>query len=353
SDVQLSGSAQLDTLPLPGSTVTFTSTGGGTLSSATATVDANGGFSTTFQLPPSGTGSANVTASVSVEGQEVTRDAAISWAGDVRGDRLIWTATADSPSIFHVYKVEPLATTEVFAASAPAGAFGQPVYLRLQQKMVVGFSGAPDSSGWGLLDATGAFEVVKAALTDLTDVPLTVSANGKFQLHQAGVHSCTGGSEGTCSTTYSARIYDGATNALVDEFNPVAGAEYSFMAIGPAGEVLYPETNTGSLQIRRIGGATTSVVGFPASSALAFSTAGDKIYVVHQPDAYEYDLATNASRTLPASIVGNSTVELGGLLWVNPSDAEPRQLHRLDLASGQVADVGAVPASNYWLALVP
>ena len=81
--VPLTGSLTLEGLPLVGQAITLTLAGGGILSAGNLSASDTGHFEATFQPPPDGTGSATVTASTLVEGQTVTKDVLITWAGSL------------------------------------------------------------------------------------------------------------------------------------------------------------------------------------------------------------------------------------------------------------------------------
>ena len=382
SVVELSGSLQLDGLPMPGSTLTLSSAGsGGTLATSTVTVDDTGSFSATFTPPPTGTGSATVTASVEVEGQQVTRDVAVSWTGTVPGDRLVFHGTnVDGQLTLKVSKVEPLATTELFSAAVPNS--GQPpfvqspwMYLRQQQRIVITVL-VGSLRGWAYLDTGGSVELAYSPPPFTDEILTAVGSNGKYRAHWHGYKYCDLSlpEVSACTVTKAVVVYDNATGAVVDQLDPRPYGPFglaSAWAVGPAGELLLPEFGgngspvSTTWYLHKIGGATTAIGSFPGSGA-AFSASGDKAYFGDPSSLVEVVLATGASRTLAP--FGTSRVaatywaiEDGGLLYVDTADPEPRQLHRLDLASGQVTDVGALPVApmddlprlSSWVYMVP
>jgi len=377
AQVPLSGSLRLDGLPMPGTTVTLTHAGsGGTLSTSTVPVDDTGSFTATFQPPPSGTGTATVTATVQVEGQPVTMDAGVSWSGQSRGERLVMVGSNVGGQVtLKVSKVEPAATTEVFSAAVPAAVgppyFGAPfLYQRQQQKLVISAASALDR-GWGILGATGPVDLLHPPLPNTIDDPSCVSSNGKYRAHWYGYEYCDPNlPEGSpCTVTRAVVVYDNATGAVLDQLDPrlsgpngLAGAS----AVGPAGELLMGElVVSGSptsitWYLHRPGGATAAIGSFPVGAA-AFSASGDKAYIGDPSNLVEVVLATGASRSLPAfgtpAVAAMSwAVELDAILYADSADPEPRQLHRIDLFSGLVTDVGLLPSSpslSWSLTLVP
>jgi hypothetical protein len=289
----------------------------------------------------------------------------VAWGGAVRGDRLVFHGTNVGGQLtLKVSTVEPLATTEVFSATVPASppGLGSPfVYLRQQQQMVIGVSTGA-GAGWAYLGAGGSVDLAYPPVAYTTDQPTAVGSNGRYRAHWYGYEFCdTSLPEGTpCDVTKTVVVYDNATGGVVDQFDPrLFGPSglTSASAVGPAGELLLAGVGTGTWYLHQPGGATTAVGDYPWAVGAAFSVSGDKAYFGDPTHLVEVVLATGATRTLPtfgtpAVAAVSWTIELDALLYIDSADPEPRQLHRMDLASGAVTDVGTLPSSA-WLYLVP
>ena len=167
AQVPLSGSLQLDGLPMPGTTVTLTSAGsGGTLSTSTVPVDDTGSFTATFQPPPSGTGAATVTASVEVEGQAVTRDVAVSWVDGVKKIALSCWGTRSTADIC---LVNPDGTGLTNLTNGASGDSVEPAWSRDRSK--IAFRCQVTDPGICTMnpDGTGLVEVISTPQQHLVD----------------------------------------------------------------------------------------------------------------------------------------------------------------------------------------
>ncbi len=358
---KVTGTLHLDGIPMSGATVALSETGGGTLSSSTATVDDTGGFEITFSTPTDRSGSATVTASLEVEGQTLTRDVPVSWAKAPPPDRLILAYT---PGYFlKVFKMEPTGATELFRFAAMTGEIQNnynSLYLRNQNRMVVHIG-----HGWGLVDPAGVVEMTYTSDPGFYEVPAAVGTSGKFRVHTFDQVICPPGGESACDLIQKLRLYENATNTLVDEFAVLAnGHRYGGLAVGPAGEVLYfdlsqdfPSPAPDSWYLRPADGGPTRMLGtFPGHAA--FSPAGDKAYFqvpYVTGDIDEVDLATGAIRRLSPSLGSpvDFSIEPGALLYWYWTSVTDRELIRLDLATGQETAIGPMGPELDVASLIP
>ena len=377
--VQVAGTLHLDGIPMPGTTVTLSDAGGGTISSSTATVDDTGGFEVTFLTPVDGSGSATVTASVEVEGQTLTRNVPISWAGAAPLDRLVISLDMGGRQI-RVQKVEPSSTTEIFFTSfvnQPAAFWidtTDALYLRLQNSVVVTLRDwlDPNSLGWGIMDAAGNLDPVRPPVRNYTSeslFPGGVSHNGKYRAHQFSQTTCVPGSDGNvCTTDVTIRIYENGTNAMVGETGTVVhGRWIECLAVGPAGEILFLDNDrlntspgTGVWRLRPVGGGDVNLGSYVRnflSVNCAFSSSGDRAYYQNPwalAGTTELDLATGLGRLLSVPLDFYwSTFEPGAFLGYGGSTPDGGvQLRTWDLATGTFTVVGAV-ASDPLPRIVP
>ena len=283
-----------------------------------------------------------------------------------RGDRLILTYTPDTytPGYFlKVFKIEPTGATELFSFTTMAGEIQNPtnsLYLRNQNRMVVHIG-----YGWGLVDPAGVVEMTYTSAPGFYEVPAAVGTGGKFRVHTYDQVICPPGGEAACDLIQKLRLYDNATNTLVDQFAVLAnGHRYGGLAVGPAGEVLYFDRSNGfppltpdGWYLRPADGGPTRMLGtFPGKAA--FSPSGDKAYFLVSyvtGDIDEVDLATGATLRLSSSLGSpvDFSIEPGGLIYWAWTSNTDRELFRLDLATGQETAIGPIGPELDIASLIP
>ncbi len=113
-------------------------------------------------------------------------------------------------------------------------------------------------------------------------------------------------------------------------------------AIRPAGELLFFDAT--GWYIHPLGGTNGWIAPMPVSGTGhgRFGAKGDKVYFNKDRSLTELDLGSGATRSFPFPDGYDWTVEQGGVLFTDT--AAPGVLQRLDLATGQVVGVGALPA---------
>jgi hypothetical protein len=261
-------------------------------------------------------------------------------------DRLV---LASDGVLLKVFKVESTSTTEVFRFTRMADELQTPsnsLYLRNQNRMVV-----PIGYGWGIVNPAGVVEVTSTPDPDFGDFPAAVGPGGRYRVHTYNQHVCPD-PESACYATWWLRLYDNATNALVEQFAMLAKwHSYGGLAVGPAGEVLYfdhgngdPSSPPDAWHLRPADGGAARTIAVPYypngdPPRAAFSPAGDKAYFYSYPykDIAEVDLATGATRNFapPIGPSADFVAEAGGLIYWHWNSIPALDLIRFDLVTEQ------------------